>query len=153
MLSGAEGKSAALPVPTPLYPKKNEKLRLAWAEEHIQFTTDELTWIILSEQTHINDSPVVAEFTTRKTCWRRIGELLYCISVQKERFSNVLGLFNGSRAGPFLFWELGWGKITDETYHDKILPSVEDFSGLVDLEFKVTYRSCGILRRLIQRPM
>lgn len=108
MLSGAEGKSAALPVPTPLYPKKNEKLRLAWAEEHIQFTTDELTWIILSEQTHINDSPVVAEFTTRKV---RYVLLFICKNTEYyvlrhvgEGLENFYTAYQYRKRGSRMYW-------------------------------------------------
>ena len=38
-----------------------------------------------------------------------------------------LGSFSGDRASPFVFWDEDWGKMTGESYSQRILPRVVDY--------------------------
>ncbi|KAI0993125.1 hypothetical protein K3495_g15059 [Podosphaera aphanis] len=98
---------------------------LVWAEQRLQWQEQEWSQVLWSDETCINDGPIMPSYVTRK-------ERLMIIRVSLiDTVRIILGCFGGSFAGikrgPCVFWEADWGKMTSEGYRQRILPLVVDW--------------------------
>jgi len=102
----------------------NQRKRLAWAEEHVNWSKDQWCQILWSDETWVNS-------TQHRKVWvtRQRGEELdnTCLVIKRRRAKGWMfwGSFNGTRKGPHLFWEKDWGTIGSESYRAHIVPLVE----------------------------
>lgn len=107
----------------PLSPA-NQRKRLAFAEEHVNWTREQWCSILWSDETWVNG-------TSHRKVWvtRCEGEELdpHCIVVKRRRAKGWMfwGCFNGTNKGPSLFWEKDWGTIGAESYCQYIIPLVD----------------------------
>lgn len=91
--------------------KKNRELRLAWAEEHKNWTLQDWLYILWTDETWVTGARHRKQRVTRKA-----GEELHpdCVmdKVQRRKGWMFWGCFSGlSGKGPCLFWEKEWGSI------------------------------------------
>jgi hypothetical protein len=107
----------------PLSPA-NQRKRLAFAEEHVEWAKDQWCSILWSDETWVNG-------TTHRKVWitRCPGEELKpdCVIVKRRRAKGWVfwGSFHGTVKGPCLFWEKDWGTIGAETYCQHIVTLVD----------------------------
>jgi transposase len=101
----------------------NRLARLAWAEEHVNWTREQWSKVLWTDETWQNGSRHTKMWVTRRT-----GEEYdpTCIWTRTQRRGGFLfwGSFAGITKGPTLFWEKDWGTINSETYRQKILPLI-----------------------------
>jgi transposase len=104
----------------------NRKIRLAWAQAHINWTTEMWFQILWSDETWITGGR-----HTRTWVTRRPGEELdpTCIveKVSKKKGWMFWGCFHGRTQGPGIFWEKDWGTINKESYCDHTVPVIHGY--------------------------
>lgn len=91
--------------------QKNRDLRLAWAQEHKDWTLEDWCKILWTDETWVTGGRHRKQYVTRKA-----GEELHpdCVLTKLQRRKGWMfwGCFSGlSGKGPCLFWEKEWGSI------------------------------------------
>lgn len=114
---------------TPPISEKNRRLRLAWAEEHKDWTDEQWDLICWSDETWVQPG-----YHKRQWCTRKIGpsELFHPNCVQHKWQRRIGWMFWGciSRKygkGRGLFWEKEWGTITTKTYCEYTIPALLNY--------------------------
>ena len=124
-----EGYTRAVRRRKPPLSAKNQALRLAWAEEHKNWTDEMWDLILWSDESWVQPG-----YHRRQWCTRKIGEselfLPDCVSHKWQR--KIGWMFWGSMSGkygkgPGLFWEKAWKTITSQTYCEHIFPVVWNY--------------------------
>jgi ketohexokinase/beta-glucosidase len=102
----------------------NRLIRLAWAEEHVNWSEEQWDTILWSDETWTTSGP-----HRRQWCTRKIGtsELFHPDCIQHRWQRKIGWMFWGCISGkygkgPGLFWEKEWKTITKETYCEHTLP-------------------------------
>jgi transposase len=109
----------------------NRRKRLAWAYEHKDWTREQWSLILWSDESWITGGHHRRIYVTR-----RPGEELdpTCV-IEKHRKRNgwmFWGCFNGETKGPGIFWEKEWGTIRAESYCERIVPIVEGWINTIE---------------------
>jgi transposase len=103
--------------------EKNRLARMEWAEEHLEWTTEQWKSVLWTDETWTNGGRHTKTWVTRKK-----GEELdpTCILDKVQRRGGWLfwGCFHGTTKGPTLIWEKDWGTISGESYRQKIIPLI-----------------------------
>lgn len=104
----------------------NKAARLQWALEHENWTVEQWSSILWSDETWVKAGRHRKTFVTRKP-----GEEFNptCVLERVQRQSGWMfwGSFHGSVNGPCLFWEKDWGSINQTTYCERIVPIVDGY--------------------------
>jgi len=104
--------------------EKNQRLRVAWAEEHKNWTFEQWAEILWTDETWVTGGHHRRQYVTR-----RQGEEWdeTCIVERHQRKHGWMfwGSFAGTRKGPGVFWEKDWGKINEESYREHIVPIID----------------------------
>jgi DDE superfamily endonuclease/Transposase len=99
--------------------EQNRQKRLQFALEHLNWTLEQWTQILWSDETW-----VTAGRHTRTWVTRRKGEEWdpTCIVEREQRKNGWMfwGCYNGDQKGPSIFWEKKWGSINSESYCERI---------------------------------
>ena len=119
-----EGFSKRLARRKPPLSEQNQRTRLAWAYEHLDWTFEEWESILWSDETWVNG-------TRHRRIWvtRRKDEAYEptCV-VPKLRGKGgwmFWACFAGSKKGPCVFWEKEWGTINKESCCEHIVPIID----------------------------
>lgn len=106
----------------------NRKRRLAWAEQHQDWTMEQWHSILWSDETWVTGGPHRKQYVTRRIDeeWDQT-----CIVEKHQRKGGWMfwGCFYGTTKGKGIFWEKDWGSINELSYRRHILPAVH---GLID---------------------
>ncbi|EED23145.1 transposable element tc3 transposase, putative [Talaromyces stipitatus ATCC 10500] len=109
---------------------KHKQVRLAWALEHLNWTTEQWNRILWSDETWVTSG-----FHTRIWVTRKAGEELEgtCIrsSPARKRGWMFWATFHGNNKGPCLFWEKEWGTINSERYCQRVIPIIDGYIRLL----------------------
>ncbi|EED12610.1 transposable element tc3 transposase, putative [Talaromyces stipitatus ATCC 10500] len=109
---------------------KHKQVRLAWALEHLNWTTEQWNRILWSDETWVTSG-----FHTRIWVTRKAGEELEetCIrsSPARKRGWMFWATFHGNNKGPCLFWEREWGTINSERYCQRVIPIIDGYIRLL----------------------
>ena len=104
--------------------EKNKELRLAWAQEHKDWTLQQWSLILWTDETWVTGGRHRRQWVTRK-----VGEELHpdCVlaKVQRRKGWMFWGCFAGGNKGPSLFWEKEWGSIDQKGYSERIIPLID----------------------------
>jgi Transposase len=107
--------------------EKNQRERLAWAEEHVLWTDEQWDCICWSDESWCPPGP----YSRRQWCTRLIGssELFHPDCVRHKWQRKIGWMFWGCISGKYgkgegLFWEKEWKTITKLTYQEHTLPVV-----------------------------
>lgn len=121
-----EGFHRRLAMRKPPISEKNQKLRKAWAEEHVKWTMDQWYQILWTDETWITGGR-----HTRTWVTRRPGEEWHptCIVERHQRKKGWMfwGCFHGHTKGPGIFWEKDWGSINQESYCQRTVPIIHGY--------------------------
>ncbi len=105
--------------------EKTQRLRREWAEEHKNWTIEQWSQILWSDETWVNG------FHRKIWITRMSGEEFddTCLFTKQQRRRGWMfwGCFSGHKKGPCLFWEKGWKTINSERYCEHTLPLVERY--------------------------
>ncbi|KAJ6781189.1 hypothetical protein PWT90_05966 [Aphanocladium album] len=106
--------------------EKNRVRRLAFAQEHKDWSIDQWSQILWTDETW------VAGGTHRQVLvTRRAGEEYdpTCVvdRLQRKRGWMFWGSFSGAQKGPGLFWEKAWGSINSQSYLSHTVPVIGDW--------------------------
>ena len=104
--------------------EKNRGIRLIWAKEHINWTSEQWARILWTDETWVTGGQHTRTWVTRKA-----GEEFdpTCIVEKLQRRSGWMfwGCFSGLHGkGPGLFWEKDWGSINKDTYCAHTVPII-----------------------------
>jgi len=125
-----EGFHRRLALRKPPISEKNQRIRLAWAQEHIGWSMDQWYNILWTDETWITGGK-----HTRTWVTRRAGEEWdpTCIVEKHLRKKGWMfwGSFHGTTKGPGLFWEKDWGTIGAESYRDHTVPLIHGYIELM----------------------
>lgn len=100
----------------PVLDEKVRKARLEWAEEHINWTSDQWRRILWSDETWMTYGSRSRVYVTR------YDHEAYADDCVQARYQRPLGWmffgsFHGSQKGPAFIWERKeWGTITADSY-------------------------------------
>jgi len=104
--------------------EKNRRARLEWAREHINWTSEQWSRILWTDETWVKGGHHRRQYVTR-----RQGEEWdpTCIVERHQRKRGWMfwGCFHGSTKGPGLLWEKEWGKINQQSYCERIVPFID----------------------------
>jgi transposase len=107
--------------------EKNQRERLAWAEEHVSWTDAQWDTICWSDESWCPPGP----YSRRQYCTRKIGPSeLFLPDCIRHKWQRKIGwMFWGCISGKYgkgegLFWEKEWKTITKATYTEHTLPVV-----------------------------
>jgi hypothetical protein len=104
--------------------EKNRRLRLQFALDHADWTTEQWAEILWTDETWITHGRHRKTYVTR-----RKGEELEetCIVDREQKKSGWMfwGSFSGYGKGPGLFWEKDWGSINGERYRERTIPIID----------------------------
>jgi len=125
-----EGFHRRLAMRKPPISPTNQRLRKAWAEEHVNWTMEQWYSILWTDETWIT-----ARQHTRTWVTRRPGEEWdpTCIVEKHQRKKGWMfwGCFHRHTQGPGIFWEKDWGKISSETYRQHTVPVIHRYIELM----------------------
>ena len=111
----------------------NRKKRLAWAQEHLDWSPEQWAKILWTDETWVTGGPHTKQYVTR-----RVGEEWdpTCIveKMQRKRGWMFWGCFSGRGKGPGFFWEKDWGTIKKETYCQHTVPVIDGWIRLQQSE-------------------
>lgn len=104
--------------------EKNRAIRLRWAIEHQDWTSEQWAKILWTDETWVTGGRHTRTWVTRKA-----GEEFdpTCIVEKLQRRSGWMfwGCFSGLYGkGPGIFWEKGWGSINKDTYCAHTVPII-----------------------------
>ncbi|KAI0993377.1 hypothetical protein K3495_g14807 [Podosphaera aphanis] len=85
--------------------------RLSWAQQHVNWTLDEWFSISWTDETYVNDDSVMCQYVTRLVS-EEYNSTCTVDRIRKNNSYMFWGSFAGTQAGPFVFWEKAWGKMT-----------------------------------------
>ena len=109
----------------PLY-DEHKRVRLAWALEHVNWTTEQWNRVLWT-----NETWVTSGIHTRIWVTRKAGEELdsTCLreSPPRKRGWMFWASFHANIKGPCLFWEKEWGSINPESYCERIVPIIDGY--------------------------
>jgi hypothetical protein len=121
-----EGFHRRLAMRKPPISEKNRRLRLQWAQEHVNWTMDQWYKILWTDETW-----VTAGRHTRTWVTRRPGEEWdpTCIVERHQRKKGWMfwGCFHGHTKGLGFFWEKDWGSIGKESYQQHTVPLIHGY--------------------------
>jgi len=111
------------------------RARLAWAEEHKNWTWEDWKWVFWTDETWVNPGRHKKVKVTR-----RIGEVLHPDYLEPKIRKKIGWMFWGGISGawgkgPSLFWEKDWGTITAESYSRHIVPIAAQYTSRWGLIF------------------
>lgn len=123
-----EGFTRRTALKKPVLTEAHKKARLAWAEEHINWTWDQWQWIFWTDETWVNPGKHKKVKVTR-----RVGEVLHPDCLEPKIRKKIGWMFWGGISGacgkgPGLFWEKDWGTITSESYCRHIVPIIAQYT-------------------------
>ncbi|KAI0992963.1 hypothetical protein K3495_g15221 [Podosphaera aphanis] len=138
------GFSRCLPRRSPPLSENHMMARKVWAEQRLQRQEQEWSQVLWSDETWINDGPIMPSYVTRKVSNSYINPKVFLITQslrRKERLVIIrvslidtvgiifgcFGVSSPESRGPCVFWEADWGKMTSEGYRQHILPLVVDW--------------------------
>jgi hypothetical protein len=121
-----EGFHRRLAMRKPPISERNRVKRLAWAQEHVNWTMEQWYSILWTDETW-----VTAGRHTRTWVTRRPGEEWdpTCIVERHQRKKGWMfwGCFYGHTKGPGIFWEKDWGSINRNTYREHTVPQIHEY--------------------------
>lgn len=105
---------------------ENKRKRLAWAQEHINWTFNDWKNILWTDESWVLGGRHSRTWITRKK--NEIYEDT-CTVERRPRGKGwmIWGAFFENVKGPFIIWEKEWGTINSDTYCQYILPHIRDF--------------------------
>lgn len=113
--------------------EKNRQLRLKFAHDHRDWTLEDWSKVLWSDETWVKPGRHTKTYVTRKPsealletcimdrCQRKIGWMFW-------------GSFHSSTKGPIIFWEKDWGSVNAESYQAHIVPIVDGWIQLCKRE-------------------
>jgi hypothetical protein len=119
-----EGFSRRIARKKPPISETTRQARLAWANEHLNWTPEQWNSILWTDETW-----VTGKKHTRTWVTRRPGEDFHpdCVEDKIQRYRGWMfwGCFSGALGkGPGLFWEKEWKSINKESYCERIVPLI-----------------------------
>lgn len=128
-----EGFHRRLAMRKPPISETNQKIRKAWALEHVNWTMEQWYEILWTDETWITGGR-----HTRTWVTRRAGEEWdkTCIVERHQRKKGWMfwGCFHGHTQGPGIFWEKDWGSIGKESYQAHTVPVIHGYIELMKRE-------------------
>jgi uncharacterized protein YerC len=104
----------------------NRVKRLAWAQEHLNWTLEQWGKILWTDETWITGGPRQKQYVTRKDSEEWHDDCLV-ERYQKEGGWMFWGCFSALGKGPSLFWGKDWGPVSEETYQQHTIPIIDDW--------------------------
>lgn len=105
-------------------------LRLAWAQDHIGWTTEQWKSVVWAGETRIMTGPRTRIYVTRKVHEVHDSD---CIVDNDEHLQNgntFVATFSGLKGkGPGIFWDPSWGTIDANNYSERVLPTMRWWVG------------------------
>lgn len=90
--------------------EKNARLKLAWAEEHKNWTIQDWCMILWTDETWVTSGRHGRQWVTRKPR-EELHPDCVLVKLRKKRGWMFWGSFFGATKGPGIFWEKDWGSI------------------------------------------
>jgi transposase len=104
----------------------NRRARLAWAQEHLNWTPEQWNSLLWTDETWTNGGRHTKAWVTRRQdeAWDPT-----CIVERHQRRVGWMfwGSFHGSKKGPGIIWEKEWRNITSQSYRDRVVPLIYDY--------------------------
>jgi len=102
----------------------NQKARLEWAIEHVNWSKEQWNLILWSDETWITGHKHRRTLVTRKVSEELNAD---CIVERVPRPKGWMfwGCFSANIKGPSLFWEKEWGTIKSENYCERVVPLIQ----------------------------
>jgi transposase len=126
-----EGYNRRLATRKPPISEKNRVIRLAWAQEHLNWSLEQWYQILWTDETWI-----IGGRHTRTWVTRKAGEEWdpTCIVERHQRKKGWMfwGCFHGHTQGPGIFWEKDWGSISKESYCAYTVPIIHGYLEFCD---------------------
>jgi hypothetical protein len=105
---------------------KNQKRRLAFAIEHVNWTWDQWARILWSDETWVTGNHHRRTWVTRRP-YEAYDATCIVPKVPRKPGWMFWGCFHGSTKGPKVFWEKSWGSISAVTYGNYVVPVVANY--------------------------
>lgn len=103
--------------------EKNRQLRLAWAHEHANWTPEQWSKILWTDETWVVGGPHRKVYVTRRP--GKEWDPTYIVEKHQRKNGWMFwGCFSGTGKGPGIFWEKDWGSITAESYRQHTVPII-----------------------------
>jgi transposase len=105
---------------------ENKKIRLQWAEAHVNWTPEQWRKILWTDETWVAGCGHGKIWVTR-TAGEELSDTCLVDKVRERRGWMFWGCFAGEEKGPSLFWEKEWGPINYESYSKRIVPLIHEW--------------------------
>lgn len=113
--------------------ERTRQLRLEWAQRHVNWSFEQWSNIIWSDETWVTPGRHRKTYVTRRS-FEAFDQTCIIDKVQRKKGWMFWACFAGNEKGPCLFWEKEWGTINAETYQQHIIPLVDGWIRLKGLE-------------------
>jgi len=105
--------------------EKSRRERLQFALDHLDWTIEQWSSILWSDETWVNGRHRKIWITRKKG--EQYEDSCLFTRVQRRPGWMFWGCFSGHKKGPCMFWEKSWKSINSERYIKHILPEVEKY--------------------------
>lgn len=105
---------------------KNQKLRVAFATEHLNWTKEQWSQILWSDESWINDTHHRRTWVTR-TADEAFEPTCVVPKVPRKPGWMFWGCFHGTTRGPGIVWEKNWGTINAKSYSEHVVPVITHY--------------------------
>lgn len=104
--------------------ERAQRARLQFAHDHVNWTIDDWSHILWTDETWVTGGPHRKQYVTRR------ADEIYnadCLVEKWQRKKGWMfwGSFSGRGKGPSISWEKEWGTITTETFCERIVPLID----------------------------
>ncbi|KAI0998193.1 hypothetical protein K3495_g10000 [Podosphaera aphanis] len=105
--------------------EQHKLLRIEWAHRHFHFTLEDWCYVVWTDETYLSDSPQILMFK-----WQTKNTIAHASSNGEGRIiPGCSGVVLQGLGQAHMFFGRDWGKMTRESYRQRILPDALGFIG------------------------
>jgi hypothetical protein len=107
----------------PVISEENKRERLQFALEHVDWSQEQWSSILWTDETWVTGIRHRKQYVTRKRD-EELDPTCVLDKISRPKGWMFWGCFAGNEKGPGIFWEKEWGSINSESYCERIVPLI-----------------------------